>query len=100
VAARTPLSTSLPLKLIGCDPITEAPEAAAETSGPLALATFGGVLSSRLNVISLRAGTAFASAKPQLVELRSVVQLMYASKSRAPCGSVQLSLVVYGLPPP
>jgi hypothetical protein len=88
------------VKLIGCEPITEAPEAAAVTSGPLALATFGGVLSSSVNVMLLRAGTALASAKVQLGELSSVVQLTYASKSRAPCGSVQLSLAVYGLEPP
>jgi hypothetical protein len=47
-----------------------------------------------------KAGTAVESAKSQVGELRSVLQFTYASKSRAPCGSVQLSVAVYALPPP
>src|ERR1019366_4820219 len=85
---------------MGCEPVTVASAAAAAASGPLTPPTVGGVLSSRLSVMSVSAGTGFESAKSHFVELRSVLQLTYASKSRAPCGRVQFSVAVYALLPP
>src|ERR1019366_4214883 len=94
VAVRIPLPASVLVKLIGCEPATVASAAEAAASGPLTPPTAGGVLSSRLRVMSVSAGTAIESAKSHVDELRSVLQFTYASKSRAPWGSVQFSLAV------
>jgi hypothetical protein len=52
------------------------------------------VLSASVTVTSFNAGTAIESLKTQVGELRSVLQLTYASQSRVPCVRVQLSLFV------
>jgi hypothetical protein len=51
------------VKLSVCDPATVDLSAAAVASGPDALSMTGGVLSSRVRVMSFSAGTAMESAK-------------------------------------
>jgi hypothetical protein len=91
VAERTPLSVSLASKESVCLPDTVAPAAAALASVPLTCPTVGGTLSASISVMSLSAGTCVLSLKLHVGDERSVEQVTYISKSRAPSGRVHCS---------